>query len=83
MGAHRQFVLHDNSQEVLVCEYQCEDTRVFGIFNVRGLEGDLPLATIEGEFVNLIDNQPVIVEKGQLKLSRKPQIFVCSNLSAE
>lgn len=83
MGAHRQFILHDNPQEVLVCEYQCEDSRVFGIFNVRGLEGDLPLATIEGEFVNLIDNQPVIVEKGQLKLSRKPQIFVCSNLSAE
>ncbi|HHU28916.1 TPA: alpha-amylase [bacterium] len=68
-------VLKPNINEVFLLKYENKEKKLYGIFNVGLKEGDLEIKAVDGEFVNLIDGEKVVVKDGLFKLTNKPVII--------
>lgn len=62
-------------QEVFYGSYVLEGKKIIGIFNVGKETGSFVVDCKDGEYVNLLNNQKIIVTSGKLELTKEPMIF--------
>lgn len=72
---HRRFIVHENAEEVLTAEYQCEEGIVLGVFNVRTLTGSVKVPFEDGTVMDIISGKQMPVQNGVVQLSSQPMIL--------
>jgi len=63
------------NKKVLMGQYIKNDKKLLGIFNVHNINGELELPVDDGEYINIIDLESIIVKNGKINLSNKPIIL--------
>lgn len=72
-GAYSLFADEDN--QTIIGYYEKNGEKVVGVFNLKGIEGEIKVNLKDGEYINEIDNEKVIVKNGKIKMNKKPIIL--------
>ena len=72
-GAYSLFADADN--QTIIGYYEKNGEKVVGVFNLKGIEGEIKVNLKDGEYINEIDNEKVIVKNGKIKMNKKPIIL--------
>ena len=51
------------------------EEKVIGVFSLKGLNGEVKVNLQDGEYINEIDNEKVVVKNGKIKINSKPIIL--------
>ncbi len=73
--AYGIYNIRETDKDVFVGSFAFEEREVFGIFNVGLLEEEFDLNIKDGKYMNLIDDEEIIIMDGKIKLLNKPLIF--------
>lgn len=75
IAEHNQYVLFENTEDILVAEYYTSNEKVVGIFNVRGYQGSVKIDFSDGKYINMIDHTEVEVKNGHIEANKNPSII--------
>ena len=72
-GSYRLFADEDN--QTIIGYYEKNGEKVVGVFSLKGIEGEIKVKLQDGEYINEIDNEKVIVKNGKIKINQRPIIL--------
>ena len=72
-GSYRLFADEDN--QTIIGYYEKNGEKVVGVFILKGIEGEIKVKLQDGEYINEIDNEKVIVKNGKIKINQRPIIL--------
>lgn len=72
-GSYRLFADEDN--QTIIGYYKKNGEKVVGVFSLKGIEGEIKVKLQDGEYINEIDNEKVIVKNGKIKINQRPIIL--------
>jgi len=58
--------------------WHAETGSLAGIFNVRGVSGEMPVAIPDGSYTDLLTDRAIVIDKGMLSLPEEAVIFNCA-----
>lgn len=70
------FAQADNGSDLAIFCRDDGKTKKYGFFSLKGKEADVPVNLPDGEYCNLLDDLPVSVNSGILRLSGEPVIIL-------
>lgn len=65
----------DEDMQTVIGYYEKGKEKVIGVFSLKGLNGEVKVNLQDGEYINEIDNEKVIIKNGKIKISSKPIIL--------
>ncbi len=72
-GSYSLYV--DEDIQTVIGYYEKGKEKVIGVFSLKGLNGEVKVNLQDGEYINEIDNEKVIIKNGKIKISSKPIIL--------
>lgn len=65
----------DEDMQTVIGYYEKGKEKVIGVFSLKGLNGEVKVNLQDGEYINEIDNEKVIIKNGKIKINLKPIIL--------
>ena len=65
----------DEDMQTVIGYYEKGKEKVIGVFSLKGLDGEVKVNLQDGEYINEIDNEIVIIKNGKIKINSKPIIL--------
>ena len=81
-NSYIDYKLYPNAK-ALIFSQRDEKEEYFGIFNVTNSKGEVEIDIDDGEYVNLIDDEKIIIKKGKTSLINKPILIKRVNLNPD
>ncbi|MDY4077762.1 MAG: alpha-amylase family glycosyl hydrolase [Clostridium sp.] len=65
----------DEDMQTVIGYYEKGKEKVIGVFSLKGLNGEVKVNLQDGEYINEIDNEKVIIKNGKIKINSTPIIL--------
>ena len=65
----------DEDMQTVIGYYEKGEEKVIGVFSLKGLNGEVKVNLQDGEYINEIDNEKVVVKNGKIKINSTPIIL--------
>lgn len=75
MSKSDYYLLLINEEDVIMIEYRVKDKVYLGIFNVWNIKGDVKVNLNDGEYLNMLNNDKIVVNNNLIKISETPIIL--------
>lgn len=65
----------DEDMQTVIGYYEKGKEKVIGVFSLKALNGEVKVNLQDGEYINEIDNEKVIIKNGKIKINSNPIIL--------